>query len=140
MKIMRKKVIIAAVWVLILTGCERVLDKRNFSEVDPALWNIEAQANMYLNKLYGDNMPTMSLASNSGYSDETFNANDFIYGQIIESDVGDFSLANYRKIRDINIMLDGMKESTLDPDIRTSLTAQASFFRAWRYWARRSHR
>lgn len=117
-----------------LISCERVLDKQNFSAVNAEIWNIDGQVNLYLNKLYADNMPTMSLSANSGYSDETYFANDFTYGEITSSDVGDFSLLNYRKIRDINIMIDGMETSELEEDMKNKYIAQARFFRAWRYW------
>lgn len=131
---MKRNLIHILIILILFSGCEDVLDKRNFSEVDESLWDNDIQATLYLNKLYADNIPGMSLASNSGYSDETFNANDYIYGQLTVSSVGDFSLANYRKIRDINIMLEGVENGILDRATKDLLIAQARFLRAWRYW------
>ncbi len=131
---MKRHILTILIFAVLSSACERVLDKRNFSAVDPEIWNIEAQAKLYLNKLYENNMPTMSLASNSGYSDETYYANNYIYGQLTADDVGDFSLATYRKIRDINIMLAGMEGSELTAGVKNPLKGQAGFLRAWRYW------
>jgi hypothetical protein len=131
---MRKIIFIILVVQILFSACEDVLDKRDFSAVDETLWNDETRATMYLNKLYADNMPGMSLAGNAGYGDETFNSNDYVYGQLIESSVGDFSLLNYRKIRDINIMLEGIENGTLENGSRDILMGQACFLRAWRYW------
>jgi hypothetical protein len=131
---MKRNLIHILIILILFSGCEDILDKRNFSEVDETLWDNDIQATLYLNKLYTDNIPGMSLASNSGYSDETFNANDYIYGQLTVSSVGDFSLANYRKIRDINIMLEGVENGILDRATKDLLIAQARFLRAWRYW------
>lgn len=120
--------------IAIFFGCERVMDKQDLNALDDDVWQSLSLSTQFVNKLYEDNMPGFSLASNSGYSDETFYDNDFIYGQLIESSVGTFSLATYNKIRDINIMIEGLKTSSIEEDLIAELTAQALFLRAWRYW------
>jgi hypothetical protein len=131
---MKNKAIYLLILLFAWTGCEKVLDKRDLNTLDETAWNNYSLSNMYLNEVYAENMPTFSLAQNSGYSDETYNDNDYIYGRLDENSVGTYSLFTYAKIRDINIMIEGVENGTLDEHDKELLDAQARFFRAWRYW------
>ncbi len=122
--------LIAFLW----TGCERVLDKSDLNSIDETAWDNLNLSTMYLNQLYAENIPGFALATNSGNSEETYNDNDYIYGRLGENSVGTFSLYTYAKIRDINLMIEGIDNGALGDDIKSLLNAQAYFLRAWRYW------
>lgn len=135
MEIMKKILIMFPVLIIVsLSGCEKVLDKQDLNALDDDVWESVSLSTQYLNKLYQDNMPGFSLGTNSGYSDETFYDNDFVYGLLIESSVGNFSLATFNKIRNINLMIEGVESSSIDEESKNLLGAQAHFLRAWRYW------
>ncbi|MBN2698269.1 MAG: RagB/SusD family nutrient uptake outer membrane protein [Bacteroidales bacterium] len=132
---MKKILIMFPVLIIVsLSGCEKVLDKQDLNALDDDVWESVSLSTQYLNKLYQDNMPGFSLGTNSGYSDETFYDNDFVYGLLIESSVGNFSLATFNKIRNINLMIEGVESSSIDEESKNLLGAQAHFLRAWRYW------
>ncbi|WP_170110623.1 RagB/SusD family nutrient uptake outer membrane protein [Flavilitoribacter nigricans] len=126
---------------ILLTGCSKVLDKYDLNVVDDRIWEDEGQAILYLNNLYEDNMPPMSLGANDAYSDETFSSSqaitDLLYGFFGASDIDAVQALhrdNYRLIRQINICIEGLERSSLDEEVKRPILGQALFFRAWRYW------
>lgn len=136
--------IIATVVLLVtfLSGCQKVLDKHDLNVVDDQIWNDEVQANLYVNKLYQDNMPGMSLGVNSQLTDESYSSTtdytDLLYGFYGSSDIDAvkvFHKDNYRLIRQINICVDGLEnQSTLSDSIKNVIEGQALFLRAYRYF------
>ncbi len=142
MKIM-KTYKIASIILLLATffACEDVLDKQDLNVVGENIWDSETLATMYLNTLYENNMPDMSLGSNSGLTDEFFSSSesstDFMYAIITPNDVNAVTVMHkdlFGLIRRINICLEGLDESTLSDSIIGRLKGQALFLRAMRNW------
>lgn len=138
---MKKIFIYIAIFFLGITGCEDVLDKENLNVIDDDLWNIQTEAESYINELYRENIPEMSLGEYAGYSDEGFTTSqdvtDYMYGLIDSTEVATSSLldrSHYQLIRSINIGIEGLTTSTLDVEEKNELLGQAYFLRAWRYW------
>ena len=132
---------IIALLFTFLTGCEEVLDKHDLNVVDEQIWDNEVQATLYVNNLYEDNMPNMSLGTNSSMSDETFSSSeditDLLYGFYTSTDIDAVKVLhkdNYKLIRQINICIEGLVNSSLDESIKAPIAGQALFFRAYRYW------
>ncbi|MDR0711377.1 MAG: RagB/SusD family nutrient uptake outer membrane protein [Prevotellaceae bacterium] len=120
---------------LLLSTCN-VLDKEPYDSISEELvWANAGMANLYLNELYRQTLPSFGATETSSMSDETRGENDYIYGKLTEESVGDFSNETYAKIRKINILLEridggGIPEQT-DIDV---IKGQAYFLRAWIYW------
>lgn len=122
-------------------GCQDVLDKRDLNVIDDQLWESETQATLYVNKLYQDNMPGMSLGVNSGITDEATSATEsvtnLLYGFIspnITDAVTVLHKDNYLLIRRINLCIEGLENSGLDENLKAPIAGQALFLRAFRYW------
>jgi len=141
------KLIILVLSLYSLTGCMDVLDKHNLNSVSDQIWDNEGTATLYLNNLYEDNMPGMSLGESSYYTDETYSASESVvklmYGLVDNTDFSTtyinratdiFHKDNYKLIRQINICIDGVKASTLSDSIKGLILGQAYFLRAYRYW------
>ena len=126
------KYIFYLTFLIFLTGCEDVLDRPDPSAINPEVWDSEQAATLYLNKLYAECLPTFS--GNSQYSDESPGGDNYMYGTLTAEDVGNFSLDNYRKIRNINIAIDEAMNGSLPEDAKNRILGQAYFLRAWRYW------
>lgn len=142
-----KSLFILACVLIVLSGCMDVLDKHNLGSVSDNIWENEGTATLYLNNLYEDNMPGFNMGYNSTYTDETYSSNtsvtDLLYGFVDNTDFSTtyvsqstdiFHKDNYKLIRQINLCIDGMKESALDDSIKGIILGQAYFLRAYRYW------
>ncbi|MFT2009982.1 RagB/SusD family nutrient uptake outer membrane protein [Pontibacter sp. 13R65] len=136
-----KKYIYYVACVMLLGGCKDVLDKPDLNAINPALWNNEATATQYLNRLYDRSMPTQGFGGNSNLSDEapsvtneTPNSADTMYGRLGIDAVGNYSLATYQRIRDINIAIEDVDKGTLSPEVKARIKGQAQVMRAWEYW------
>lgn len=138
-----KNIIIHITLIIALVGCKDALDKRDLNVVDDqVIWEDEAQATLYINKLYEDNMPKMSLGSNSSLSDEFFSSSqsstDLLYGLVqagdIDKPVKTLDREKYQLIRRINIGIRGLNNSSMSDEIIGPLKGQALFLRAVRYW------
>ncbi|WP_303012328.1 RagB/SusD family nutrient uptake outer membrane protein [uncultured Bacteroides sp.] len=130
---MRVRYIIISMFVSCLfVGCTDILDKRDLmSLTDEDVWNTEVYATDYLNQLYRENLPRWN-PNIAGYSDEADDSqNATLYGQLTTQSV---NVWPYDKIRNINILLKKMDNSTLDIDIKEKLKAQAAMLRAWKYF------
>ncbi|HKJ41589.1 MAG TPA: hypothetical protein VKA27_05810, partial [Sunxiuqinia sp.] len=109
-----------ALLIALLTGCQKVLDKHDLNVVDDAqIWNNKVQATLFVNKLYQDNMPGMSLGVNSQMTDESYSSStsytDLLYGFYGPSDIDAvkvFHKDNYKLIRELNICIDGMEQKS----------------------------
>lgn len=133
---------------LLLWGCQSVLDKRDLNVIDDRIWDDENLATMYINKLYQDNMPGMTLAKTGELTDEYYSSSsdiaNLIYGYFGPDDIDAVKLAhdqiyathkeNFSAIRSINLAIDGLNNATLDDSIKGVIKAQALFFRAYRHW------
>ncbi|HPR30661.1 MAG TPA: RagB/SusD family nutrient uptake outer membrane protein [Prolixibacteraceae bacterium] len=145
---MKKSSYIALIVLLsAFMACEDVLDKQNLNSVSDRIWDDEVTASLYLNKLYQDNMPPMSLGESSAWGDETYSSSEgvsmLLYGLVeptnfstsfVSRGTDVFHKDNYKLIRQINIALEGIEGSILNDSIKGILIGQARFLRAYRYW------
>ena len=125
----------------VFAGCQDVLDKHNLNVIDDQLWESETQATLYVNKLYQDNMPDMSLGTNSGFTDEATSSSEsvtkLLYGFVTPNILDAVTVLHkdkYQLIRRINICIEGLHNSTLEENLKAPIIGQALFFRAFRYW------
>lgn len=134
-----------ATYILLLAvfaGCKDVLDKRDLNVVDDEIiWEDADQATLYINNLYEDNMPGMSLGENSPMSDETYSSSESytnllygFYGPSNNDAIKVLHKDKYQLIRKINIGIRGLEGSSLAEEITGPIKGQALFLRAYRYW------
>jgi hypothetical protein len=135
------KIILTILLFTVLTGCEDVLDKHDLNVVDDKIWESENQATLYVNKLYQDNMPGMSLGVNSGLTDEATSSSEsvtnLLYGFVTPNILDAVTVLHkdkYQLIRRINICIEGLRNSGLEENLKAPIIGQALFFRALRYW------
>lgn len=121
---------------LLFAACN-VLDKEPYDSIpEEQVWSNATMANLYLNDLYRQILPSFGAAETSSMCDETGGENDFIYGRLTEESVGDFSSDTYAKIRKINILLDRIDGGGIaDQKEVDAIKGQAYFLRAWIYWS-----
>lgn len=122
-------------FILLLTmniGCSDILDKKDLSAVtDDLVWSDGKYATAYLNSLYANNLPKWDN-NVSGLSDESPGGAGVLYGQLTSSSINNWY---YNDIRNINLLFEKLENnSTIDNETVTSLKAQASILRAWRYF------
>lgn len=134
-----KKILILFVGIIILIcGCEDVLDKEAMNAVDEDdVWVSEDLVNMYLNGVYGTILPSFAGTSNTGVSTESTGSGtgNMLFGKLSdEASYGIFSSSTYNDIRELNILIDRMHSSTLDEDIINEIYGQAYFLRGYQYW------
>lgn len=125
----------------VFAGCQDVLDKQDLNVVDDQIWESENQATLYVNKLYQDNIPGMSLGVNSGFTDEAISSTDAVaglmYGFIAPNVLDAITVLHkdkYQLIRRINICIEGLQNSGLEENLKAPIIGQALFLRAFRYW------
>ncbi|NLT03462.1 MAG: RagB/SusD family nutrient uptake outer membrane protein, partial [Bacteroidales bacterium] len=127
--------------LLSLFACSDVLDVRDASLINPAIWDSEQSATLYINNLYNE-MPASTIISSSSnpfgahaqFTDETLGSNKYVNGEYTYSDIAVFNDTYYGKIRRINIALEKMETSSLAGDAYNRIVGQAYFLRAWAYW------
>lgn len=130
----------------LLGSCEKVLDKMNLSAVEGSLiYNDSTLANLSLNYVYDQNLPSwfgqssIGFGNPTGLSDESYSDNAFMQGTLQQSDVTDFGTGlnagnNYGKIRTINMFIRDVRAGSLPQGTKNRLIGQAQFFRAFRYF------
>lgn len=139
---MKNKILaILSIVILITTSCQDVLDKRDLTKIDDTIWDKYESANSYVTNLYNENMPSFSMNTNRGATDEGYSSVEetlkLMYGLYLEEDINVaplFNLDTYRGIRAINIGIDGLKRGAISDEDRELLLGQVLFFRAWQYW------
>lgn len=127
--------------IMSLMSCSDVLDVRDASMINPAIWDSEQSAMLYINNLYAE-MPVSTIISSSaspfgahaGFTDESLGSNKYVNGEYTYSDIAVFNDTYYGKIRRINIALESMAKSKLTGDAYNRVVGQAYFLRAWAYW------
>lgn len=119
---------------ILISGCEKVLDKKNLSAINPDLvWNNAVAANAYLNDIYKNVMPAFPHEGNN--SDEAaFRSQlpDQLKGTATINTWGDYW--DYRNIRKINFLFENIESGTIDRNSIKMIKGQAFFFRAWLYF------
>lgn len=133
--------IFAGILSIVLFSCQDVIDKNDLTKLDDRIWEDATQIELYVNNLYEDNMPDISLGTNGPLSDEYFSSDgkytDLLYGFVSTSGIDAvtvFHKDKYNLIRYINIALEGIEGSAIDDSIKNVLAGQALFLRAYRYW------
>ncbi len=133
--------IITILFLTVFSGCKDVLDKRDLNVVDDNIWENAEQATLYVNKLYDDNMPDMSLGQNGSMTDETYSSSESItnllygfYGSTNIDAIKVLHKEEYQYIRRINIGIDGIDNSSLEDDVKAPIKGQALVLRVFRYW------
>lgn len=117
----------------LLVGCTDILDVENPNQINSAIWNSETSANLYLNYLYNNSMPTTGFGKNADISDEAIGSEKITYGLLALGTEGSITTA-YPKIRAINIAVQEIQKSTLAENIKKQMLGQVCFLRAWSYF------
>lgn len=125
-------------------SCSDILNKKDLSAVtDDQVWGDAKYATAYLNRLYEKNLPKWEGEKDregdganstfySSYSDEADGGGSVMYGQLTTAS-SDYWY--YEDIRNINLLFEKLENNTaIDTETCTSLKAQASILRAWRYF------
>ena len=129
MKIFRSTILI--ITVCLLSNCEDVLDKTNLGAVsEDAVWNDADLATAYVFEIYDDNLPNWDRGI-SDRSDESDEGDAYMYGQLTENSVNNWSYGN---IRNINILLENIDGGTIGESEKNRLKGEALFFRGWAYF------
>ncbi|MDP4252001.1 MAG: RagB/SusD family nutrient uptake outer membrane protein, partial [Bacteroidota bacterium] len=123
--------------VLILLGCNKVLDKKNLTAVNPdEVWTNPAIATAYLNNIYAALMPGNPYGTANGtdegvaYQRQT---NAWLTGTATIDSYDQFG-PMYPNIRNVNILLDNIDNATFDNTSKSNIKGQALFWRAWAYY------
>lgn len=121
-------------------SCSDILDKKDLSAVtDDQVWSDAKYATAYLNRLYEKNLPKWDGETDganstfySSYSDEADGGGGVMYGQLTTASIDYWY---YEDIRNINLLFEKLENNTaINAETCTSLKAQASILRAWRYF------
>jgi len=124
----------------LLSACSDFLDVKDAAAINPAIWNDENSAKLFLNNLYTLTMPAfggdgVGDGSLNNLSDETSDmSSTILLGTLTTGNIGTISSSNYQPIRYVNIALKEMESSTLSGDTRNRILGQLYFLRAWQHW------
>ena len=133
-----KRIILLSYAMMLLVGCEDVLDKRELNAIDGQdIWNDVSLANLYLNNVYGSALPMFGGTDNTNISDESLGSGTgyMMYGMLTkDGDYGNFNSNKWYIIRELNLLLDGVPEGSMPAEDKDLLLGQAYFLRAWTYW------
>lgn len=136
-----KNLIILTSLSILSISCSDFLDVKDESAINPAIWDNENSAKLYINNIYntclnsfGGESP-VSDGSLASLSDETSGMDSkLLIGTLESGNVSVYSASTYQSIRYINIALNEMSKSTLSGDERNRILGQLYFFRAWQHW------
>lgn len=133
-----KKFIIYSLLLILFTGCEKVLDKRELNHIDGQdVWNDITLANLFLNKTYASALPTFKGNSNTNISDESVGSGDgsMMYGLLTKDEAyGNFNSDKWYILRQLNLAFEGIPEGSMDEENKNLLLGQAYFLRGWTNW------
>ena len=133
---MKKLYIYISIIVLaVFSSCEKVLEKPSIGAINPEIWDNEEAATLYINNLYRSCFPSTMFQAYSSRSDESPGSSDYMYGQLTSESVGDFGTNSpYSDIRELNIAIENLKESSMDIEGKNRVMGQVYFLRAYKYW------
>ncbi|MGJ7032466.1 RagB/SusD family nutrient uptake outer membrane protein [Niabella hirudinis] len=123
-------------FIIIIIGCTRVLDKRDLSAIPQELLYTDASiATANLNNLYVAIMPTWSadVLNISNQTDEAGGATATMYGQLTTNSV-DYWTTPYTNIRNVNNLLQILRDATYSDADKNLIKGQLHFLRAWQYF------
>lgn len=114
-----------------MTGCSDVLDINDYESYSPDnVWNDQKLSEAYLANLYSVTFSGWPV--NSGMNaDET---GGIIGKEHVMPNNDSFKYWPYDKIYKINLMLEGLEESTLKDELKTKLRGEALFLRVYHYF------
>lgn len=151
-----KKLFVIITAALALSSCKGFLDRQPLDSVsDAAVFNNEGLSEAYVNALY-TSLPdpmqegNIGCISDEGFfryggsstrymADGTVTPSDVVYasqgGPAHDSRVTILNIWTraYDRIRKMNIFLEQMKESKIDPEIKNRLVGEVYYLRAWMY-------
>lgn len=123
------------------SACSDYLDVKDESAINPAIWDNENSAKLYINNIYNLCLPgfggesPVADGSMAAISDETDGmGSKLLLGTLEEGSAGAFSAATYQAIRYINIAFDAMKTSEMSLEAKRKTLGQLYFFRAYQHW------
>lgn len=137
----------ACATALLFTNCKKVLEKQDLGNfLAEQVYNDSTTTKLSVDYLYTQNQP--GWFGNSGgavsgtvntLTEEQYSDNAFTRGALTISSVGDIGTSNaasnnYGKIRTINMFIRDVNAGTLPLDVKRRFTAQAYFWRAYRYF------
>jgi hypothetical protein len=136
-----KKFILFILALPVFAACSDFLDIKDESAINPAIWDNESSAKLYINNIYSLCMPAFggeSLVSDgslASLSDETDGmGSTLLLGTLENGSAGTFSAATYQAIRYINIAFEAMKTSQMPEESKKKILGQLYFFRAFQHW------
>jgi hypothetical protein len=132
-----------------LSSCKKVLEKedpQNLSGSD--VFNDSTIAKLNLDYIYTQNLPSwfgngsvsiIGSTGPSGLTEEAYSDNIYVKGTVSVENVGDIgtsnsSATNYGKLRLINNFIQNINAGSLPTPTKNRFTAQALFWRAFRYF------
>ena len=121
--------------VLLLSGCNEVLDKENLTAVNPSdVWHNEALARAYIDNINSSLMPGVPSSADVA-TDDIIPAQRQTVSWMTGTATFDSwnTFGTYGSIRAINIFLGGIDGATFDVTPKNQLKGQALFWRAWCY-------
>lgn len=136
-----KSIVLALLFLPLFSACSDFLDVKDEAAINPAIWDNENSAKLYINNVYTQCLPAfggespMGDGSLAALSDETDGmGSKLLLGTLEEGSAGTFSAATYQSIRYINTAFDAMESSTLPADAQARILGQLYFFRAFQHW------
>jgi hypothetical protein len=140
---MKNKIFLFTIGLLmtLIVSCNDILDQRDATVINPAIWDSEQSVMLYVNSLYQNAPYTTNITTSSTpyglhgiFTTETTDANAYLSGEYTYTSVSVFSSTYYVNIRNINIALERMAESSLSDVAKNRIIGQLYFLRAWSYW------
>jgi hypothetical protein len=134
--------ICASLIILLTSSCSDVLDVKDYSVINPEIWNSEQSATLYINNLYNYLDATScdllgggtNWGRNASMTEEVTQGTIYTDGSAERGSVAYWDATTYAQIREINIGIEELQGSTLANAVRKRLEAECRFIRAWKYW------
>lgn len=139
-------IFLSAALLLGLSGCQKVLDKKDLGSLDGGLiYSDSTLAFFNMSYIYDQNQPAWfgnmggAINGNGTFSDEAQGTHVFFQGLVVNSTVGDFGTGlnannNWGKIRKINEFIRDIKRGGMPEATKNRMLGEALFFRAYRYF------
>ena len=125
--------------LFVLSSCGDFLDIKDEASINPAIWDDEQSAKLYLNNIYNMNMTSFGgenlTTSLANLSDETSDmSSSILLGTLTSSQISTYSASTYESIRYINVAFEGMNDSKMPESAKNRTLGQLYFYRAWVHW------
>lgn len=114
-------------------GCSDVLDKTDLNAINgDDVWNDKELSLGFLNEIYDTSLPGWPI-NTSANSDDGIGTTAMMYGELTSGAIASYS-DTYKRIKNINLLLDNIKQGSLEADFKDEIIGQALFFRALNYF------